>query len=325
MPDYLANALTRISESSRDQDGVFRRGQLAEWRVGDAELRALARRGCLRRLRHGIYVTGDLWGKALLDPPLQHRIELRAAIISLGLPAYAFAESAALLHGLPLPFRAPRVLNLVRDLRRDSRSLKRPSAHPITLPGAAVTSHGLTVRDTTEADGIPSVSLALAAISCSASLSGDWPTVVLDAALWRSPDLGPTLHEVLEDWPQLRGRATVVEALRAARSGAQTALETVSRVRLMRRGLPEPLLQHRFDDAAGLIGYADMFWPNLRVIGEADGQLKYESQEVLWAEKQREDRLRAKGFAVVRWGWAEITETPDQVAQRIRAAAGWAR
>ena len=43
-------------------------------------------------------------------------------------------------------------------------------------------------------------------------------------------------------------------------------------------------------DGEGLIGYVDMWWPELNVIGEADGAVKYESKADLLKEKRREDR-----------------------------------
>lgn len=307
-----------------DREGVFKRAELAEWEIDDTALRALAKRGLLERIRHGIYVEGESWGLAAKSPERRHLIELRGAVMALGCPAYAFAESAALLWGLPLPFQAPRELNLVRDLGRDGRSLRQPSAHPITLPGASIITHQLAPEQKSAVAGIPTVNLALAAVSCAARLHADWPVVVLDSALWRDEQMRLMLESELDGWPQFRGRSRALRALELARSGAQTPLETLSRLGLIRQGLPEPRLQEPFSDAEGLIGVVDMFWPTLGVIGEADGLIKYESRDALIAEKRREDRLRALGFAVVRWGWGDVMERPEAVAQRIRRAALWA-
>ena len=56
---------------------------------------------------------------------------------------------------------------------------------------------------------------------------------------------------------------------------SQTILESLSRVRLCDAGLPEPRLQVPIYDEDGLIGYVDMLWEDLGVVGEADGALKY--------------------------------------------------
>ena len=111
------------------------------------------------------------------------------------------------------------------------------------------------------------------------------------------------------------------EALALARPGAQTVLETLSRLALIAEGLPEPELQVAFHDDEGLIGRVDMWWPGLGVIGEADGLLKYGSGADVVREKAREDRLRATGRMVVRWTWREIMTSPGIVARRIRGAA----
>ena len=71
---------------------------------------------------------------------------------------------------------------------------------------------------------------------------------------------------------------------------------------------------------------------------EFDGQVKYSRsadqpdpfghrrspQQVLWAEKQREDRLRELGYEVVRVTWADLDD-PVALARRIRAAIERAR
>jgi hypothetical protein len=42
-------------------------------------------------------------------------------------------------------------------------------------------------------------------------------------------------------------------------------------------------------------------------------------EDVLFAEKKREERLRELGWQVVRWVWADLYR-PDELLQRLRAA-----
>jgi hypothetical protein len=42
-------------------------------------------------------------------------------------------------------------------------------------------------------------------------------------------------------------------------------------------------------------------------------------EEALWAEKQREDRLRELGLVVVRIVWADL-QRPEVIVQRVLAA-----
>ena len=80
--------------------------------------------------------------------------------------------------------------------------------------------------------------------------------------------------------------------------------------------------------AAGeLIGYTDFGWPQLRTVGEFDGQVKYgrllrpgqEPGDAVFAEKLREDRLRDQGLSVVRWTWSDLARFAP-VADRLRRA-----
>ncbi len=78
---------------------------------------------------------------------------------------------------------------------------------------------------------------------------------------------------------------------------------------MFRANLPRPRLQREYRDGQGLIGYVDFDFEGL--IGEFDGKIKYrvppgaspeEAGEVVWREKQREDRLR-RHKPVARWVW----------------------
>lgn len=57
------------------------------------------------------------------------------------------------------------------------------------------------------------------------------------------------------------------------------------------------------------------------VVVEFDGRMKYDDPQVLWAEKRREDALRALGYEVVRLTWSDL-DHPERVARLIREARG---
>ena len=91
-------------------------------------------------------------------------------------------------------------------------------------------------------------------------------------------------------------------------------------------GLSPLDLQVRLEDEDGLIGYADFGWGE--VVGELDGKGKYgigvrtdpeEAVRIVRREKQREDRIRALGIEVARWGYAEHFH-PAVIGQRVRQA-----
>jgi hypothetical protein len=119
----------------------------------------------------------------------------------------------------------------------------------------------------------------------------------------------------------------VERVLEFADARAESVGESVSRVTMAELGLPAPVLQHRFFDADGFIGTVDFWWPELGVIGEFDGRVKYfdprmsrgDPAAVVYREKYREDRLRGLGPRVVRWGWPEAISAA-RLGPRLAAA-----
>jgi hypothetical protein len=85
-------------------------------------------------------------------------------------------------------------------------------------------------------------------------------------------------------------------------------------------GLPVPRLQVEIWDETGrLIGRVDFLLPGDLIV-EFDGAVKYgDSGDAVLAEKWREDRLRERGYRVVRVGWADL-DRPALTAGRLRRA-----
>jgi hypothetical protein len=110
--------------------------------------------------------------------------------------------------------------------------------------------------------------------------------------------------------PRVRGRTTARMVGALADPLSMSPGESLSRVQMFLLNLPRPQLQKEIHDEVGLIGIVDFGWE--RVVGEFDGKVKYrvpddtdprEAAEVVWREKQREDRLRRR-VGVARWTWA---------------------
>ncbi|MFW0794871.1 hypothetical protein AAFP30_13755 [Gordonia sp. CPCC 205515] len=117
------------------------------------------------------------------------------------------------------------------------------------------------------------------------------------------------------------GAPTLRAALALADGRAESIGETVSRLVLADDPLiPEPELQVPIwiDLDGGRQVYGDFGWRDesgtLRLVGEFDGRVKYHRsspfsdqlpEDVLFAEKLREDAIRATGPHVVRWIWAD--------------------
>jgi hypothetical protein len=310
--DVREEVLRRAAEFG----GPFRRSDLARWGIDGAVLQPMMRRRWWVRLHHGVYVDARaIDGQT--DPSHRHRVLCAASIRALAGEAYAFGSSAAVLHDLPIEKGILSEVQLVRPLDLDGRAFRRRITSSTSLSPARIRAHHLRAGDTETVGGVPTVTRPLAAVTTAAMSSKRWAVATLDSAAWQSPALLPVLADLAEDWSHLRGIGVVRAALPLVRAGAQTPLETFSRLVLVDCGLPEPRLQVALHDADGLIGVVDMLWDDLNVVGEADGLVKYDSRDVLIREKEREDRIRALGFGVVRWTWRQLFEAPDAIARRI--------
>ncbi len=218
-------------------------------------------------------------------------------------------RSAAVIHGLPLLGRLP---ESIHHLPRGD-----PGREVVERRGLLVTSVARTVAD----------------IAGRASLMDG--VVAADAALSRGPfgDREPLarreqlLHAAtcIED-PEQRRR--VQEALEFADGEAESPLESVSRVSLALAGAPPPRLQQELGDLLGFRAKLDFVWPELGLVGEADGAVKYlhpatmggrSAREVNARQRERQRLIESMGFRVIRWGWATATR-PDRMRALMEEA-----
>lgn len=82
-----------------------------------------------------------------------------------------------------------------------------------------------------------------------------------------------------------------------------------------RADLPLPSLNAK---VAGLT--VDALWPEHRVIVELDGTQGHATTAQLHRDRNRDLRLRAAGYIVLRYTWAQITQQPDEVILDLAAA-----
>lgn len=287
--------------------------------------RSLAHRhrtGRLVRVRQGVYLPTTEW--EALDQDARFRAEVFAAS-EIVRPGTQFAgDSAAAL--LRLPSLGPwpglvEVLGSPASGGRSSSGIHRRTAaedpNPLELNGATITSLGRTVVDVSARTGF------LRAVC------------MVDHAL-RPPQAGefrfarlpvPTAEELMAITASLApfpGLAKAKQAIRFGEGRSGSIGESLSRAQIHLLGLPAPQIQVPFYDSDGLIGYVDFYWPELGLIGEFDGHVKYKDrlylrgqlpEEVVWAEKQREDRLRAVARDLVRWDWGVALSAPRLAAR----------
>lgn len=108
-------------------------------------------------------------------------------------------------------------------------------------------------------------------------------------------------------------------ALELADPARESPIESLTAAHLHLCGLPLPVFQPAIRTSRGTF-YPDCLWPQQRLIGEADGAVKYTDARAIVAEKEREQILRDLGYDIVRWLGREILLEPWVVIERIERA-----
>ena len=309
---FLLTLDARMREVARPQGGVVTAAQCRALGVADAAVRRLISAGTWTRARHGVYADASFRAP---EVDARHHARCAALLACLTAPAVVSHLSAARLLGLPLP-----------PGQNDERACvtRRPPAptndpllgdvHVVDYDDADV----LTV------DGVPVLAGARLVVDCCDVLPPESALAVADVALARRLTTVADLRAAI--WarrhrPNARVREQVAER---ADPLAESWFESISRWWLLEAGLPRPRLQVPFADADGRVrARVDMLIG--RVVGEADGAVKYTDPAAILAEKQREDWLRdVHRLEVVRWVPAEMRSPAGRaevVARFTRAAA----
>jgi hypothetical protein len=292
---------------------VVTRRQLSSLGVSDAEIRRSVRQGTLVRVARGVYAAPQtvlLPGSTLV---VREMLALAAALATTAPGAVGSHETAALIYGLDL-------------LRRESNgrvTLTRPPSAAGSRSGAPrVHMHAaeLPSKHRTQWRGLQMTTPARTVVDIARVRSLRAGVVVADSALRSRMTTKAELASVLEDCSRWRGIRRAREAISFSDARSESALESLGRVVIHEQGLPAPELQAWVGDTTDVIGRADFLWKPARTIGEADGLAKYENPSRAIDQLRRDARLRDAGFEVVHFTWEEITQTPEQVTARLKAA-----
>ncbi|WP_137724324.1 type IV toxin-antitoxin system AbiEi family antitoxin domain-containing protein [Prescottella subtropica] len=282
----------------------------------DAEIRTLCRTGGLRRLRPGAYLDRDT--HAGLEPSQRHLELVRATLPKVSGGAVVSHQSAAALHGLPL-WRIP--LDRVHVTRaRTSGGRRTRLLHSHCAP--------LTDRDVVEANGIRVTSLARTVADLCRTVPFESAIVVGDAALHTGSVHPGDLADALAYADRRPGHPAALRAFGFLDGRSESVGESRSRVALAGLEVSAPELQASLLDPDGrFLGRVDFLFDDLGVVGEFDGKVKYgkylrdgqDPGDAVFAEKQREDRIRDAGWEVVRWVWKDLARPPVIEARIHRA------
>lgn len=272
--------------------------------VGRTGLDRLIADGVLSRIDRSTVVGRCLVEQAASDPMLAHEIRLRALLLAYPDAAGSHESAAAT---LSLPLLTTPYLAIATRARGAWRGGANSRIRIAPLPP-----HHVTCRNGIRATDMPRtvVDIARCATTREAVVPGD-------AALRRGctqHDLMTTLEETAM-WSDVGKPRRLLKLLDA---NAESPLESVSRIIMHGNHLPPPLTQVWLTGSDGRPYRVDFYWPEQRLIGEADGMAKYDDPEALRAEKRRQERLEQAGFRVVRWSWSDMLRDTAATIWRIR-------
>jgi hypothetical protein len=269
------------------------------------------------RVRRGRYVAAD--AVAGLSAEHRHLVQMHAQAAAVSPDAVFSHVSAAVAHGLPVDRSVLIQVHVTRDRRSGGRTRQ-----PLALHAAS-----LAADEVVEASGLRVTAPARTVVDLARYLSFADAVAVGDAAL-RS---GLVTRADLVDQqrrsagrPGMRRANEVIEFLDGR---SESPGESRLRVVVRELGFTGVELQAELrDDADTLAARVDLLLPDLGVAMEFDGRVKYQAamrngrdpEEVVVAEKLREDRIRRLGWMVVRVTWDDLLD-PARLAHRIRSAA----
>jgi len=296
---------TSLSAIAARQHGLFTTAQARHAGYSIGAVRYRVRSGSWRAVDHGVYTTAET--------PLSWNRRVLAACLA-G-PAVASHRSAASLWELPGFSRSMIEVTALRHRRRH--------AHDVVWHESV----RLGDREVLEIDGVPTTDAVRTIIDLGSVCDDGMLLEALDDAVRRKLATVHTIERRLQGLgPLRRGSGRVRRAL-ARRSPSSpvpaSVLESRFDVLVSAAGLPIPDRQHQVRDATGtLVARVDFAYVEARIVIEIDG-LRYHAGPDDWrADVQRQTRLGALGWIVLRFSAADIELRPREVAAAIRNTLG---
>lgn len=112
----------------------------------------------------------------------------------------------------------------------------------------------------------------------------------------------------------------ILEA-RSLSSGQEESLLEKRFVDLCQRfDLPAPVIQHEVWHSGRFIARIDFAYPALKLAIEVDGFIAHSSPDAFQHDRERQNRLVALGWTVLRFTWDDVVKRPAEVARAIAAA-----
>lgn len=275
-------------------------------------LARLVQRGKIHRVDRGAYVSAATWRDA--TPEHRHVLRATAVLDRYGVVGLSHT-SAVVAHGLPTYGLDLGVVHLTRTTRgRVGRVAHSPpvQVHP-----------PLTAETRTTVGGLPVCTVPVAALQVADWYGLEAGLVAAEAALHARLCTTAELRAARDLVRLGRGRAAADRVAQLAGPLSESPGETRTRLLLHTLNIGPVQQQVAFTLPDGRHARVDFLLPDLRVVVEFDGSVKYEGADgrgALVREKRREDGIRATGHGVVRLQWSDL-DRPDHVHGLLLAAA----
>ncbi len=340
MRGMMQTPMPQLALQALEQGGVVTLQQTIDAGISRETRRRYLARGTLRELRRNFFTPGEYWDGC--DERERHRIEIAGALMARRwLPAEPYRSSlvagrrsAGFLHGLPLPSdsrdqrqafaaaaeelppweRRPWHVDLISADRGRRTFRAGVDVRPASLPSSHIILSG----------AVPISNVARTAVDLMREGTKAEGVMVADAALGMGVprDELEAMTDHCRQWPNA---VTAREAVAFGDGRAESPAESLARVVCAEADL-FPELQVELYDAAGEIGRVDLLLRAFRIVLEVDGAIKYldswhgSAEDALRLEQERERRLWAAGWIVIRTTWHELLITPAAFIARIHAA-----
>lgn len=277
-------------------------------------LASQVRSGALLRVRRNVYAPAEE-----TDANGDHLRRIAAACQRWHEDCVVSHASAAALHGIAIRRAARAVIHLSRA----------GAGHGKLKAGVRVHRSDVSDDEITLIGGLRVTSLERTLADLARCEPYEWGVVAADAVLRRQGDTG-VLTEYVERWRGRPGIGRLRAVLAFADPRAESALESMSRVSIVRAGIALPDLQRGIADAAGgWVATADFAWEDQGVVGEADGRGKYLDDadtgtlgaDAIMVEKRRDQAILGAGWLPTHWGW-DLATNHQELGRHLRAVFG---
>ncbi len=269
--------------------------------------------GATRRRTRAADLSAPFFGARSPGSRPIDQIGLARAFAPLLRPGEAFSHlTAAAIHGLRTPSaRAGRAIHLTTF----------DGGRPIRRAGV-IGHRGFAECGRAEATGLRVTDPVETWLHLAATLDVDDLVVMGDGLLRRKHPFAAReeLRIAFGSHRRIVGANRVRAALELVRPGTDSARETMTRLLLVRAGLPEPVHNLPIRDELGrVIAHGDLVWPDGRVIVEYEGDHHRTDQWQFSIDIDRIGRLQALGWHVIRVD-AVLLARPRVLVDRVRRA-----